>query len=223
MTELIGELLPLALVVGISPLPLTSVVVLLSTSRPLVAGSAFLLGWSGAVAAVVTVVALLAEPADEGTVEDPSTWVPVGKIAIGVVVLLLALREWRKRPASGAEPTAPKWLVAMDAATPRQAVAFGAALAALNLKHLPMFIAGGFAISARPLTLLAGAVAVATFVVVASAPVAAPVVGHLIAPERMTATLGAFRAWLVQNNAVVMALLLLVIGVVVIGSGLADV
>jgi hypothetical protein len=50
--------------------------------------------------------------------------------------------------------------------------------------------------------------------------VLAPVVGDLVARERMARPLDELKGWLVANNATVMSLLLLVIGVTVLGKGL---
>ena len=50
-----------------------------------------------------------------------------------------------------------------------------------------------------------------------------PVVGYLVAGDvRWRAPLESLRGWLVHNNATVMAVLLLVIGVVVIGKGISS-
>lgn len=45
-------------------------------------------------------------------------------------------------------------------------------------------------------------------------------IGYLTARERMAAPLERLRAWLTQNNAAVMAVLLLVLGVGLIGKGI---
>ena len=49
-----------------------------------------------------------------------------------------------------------------------------------------------------------------------------PVIAYLVASKRMAAPLESLRGWLVQNNATVMAVLLLVIGVVLIGKGIGS-
>jgi hypothetical protein len=56
--------------------------------------------------------------------------------------------------------------------------------------------------------------------VIAAASVAIPVIAYLVASKRMSAPLESLRSWLVQNNATVMAVLLLVIGFVLIGKGI---
>ena len=50
----------------------------------------------------------------------------------------------------------------------------------------------------------------------------APVLAYLIASDRMAGRLEALRHWLVQNNATVMTVLLLVMGVMVIGKGIGS-
>jgi Sap-like sulfolipid-1-addressing protein len=64
-------------------------------------------------------------------------------------------------------------------------------------------------------------VAVAVFTVIAASTVAIPVIGYLSARSRMTKPLQSLRHWLIQNNATIMAVLLLVIGVVLLGKGIA--
>jgi hypothetical protein len=56
--------------------------------------------------------------------------------------------------------------------------------------------------------------------VIAAASVAIPVIAYLVASKRMSGPLESLRGWLVQNNATVMAVLLLVIGFVLIGKGI---
>ncbi|HVK45705.1 MAG TPA: GAP family protein, partial [Micropruina sp.] len=56
----------------------------------------------------------------------------------------------------------------------------------------------------------------------AAASVAVPVIGYLAASAAMAAPLESLRTWLVHNNATVMAVLLLVIGVTMLGKGIAS-
>ena len=60
------------------------------------------------------------------------------------------------------------------------------------------------------------------FTVIAAASVAVPVIAYLVASDRMAGPLERLRTWLVHNNATVMAVLLLVIGVVLIGKGIGN-
>jgi hypothetical protein len=65
-------------------------------------------------------------------------------------------------------------------------------------------------------------VVIVVFVLLAGSTVLVPVIGYLIASARMAGPLDSLRGWLVDNNATIMAILLLVIGVAVIGKGIAS-
>jgi hypothetical protein len=64
-------------------------------------------------------------------------------------------------------------------------------------------------------------VVVAVFVVIAVATVAAPVVVARATGSRAQHLLDSMKTWLTANNATVMAVLLLVIGVVLIGKAIS--
>ena len=64
-------------------------------------------------------------------------------------------------------------------------------------------------------------IVIAVFTVVAASTVLVPVVGYLIAAEKLRGPLDGLRVWLARENAVIMTVLLLVIGVSLIGKGIA--
>ena len=59
------------------------------------------------------------------------------------------------------------------------------------------------------------------FTVIAASTVAVPVVAYLVAEERMRGPLDSLKEWLQENNATVMATLILVIGAVLLGKGVS--
>ena len=65
-------------------------------------------------------------------------------------------------------------------------------------------------------------VVIVVFVLIAGCTVLIPVIGYLLASARIAVPLDRLREWLVDNNATIMALVLLVIGVSVIGKGIAS-
>jgi hypothetical protein len=79
----------------------------------------------------------------------------------------------------------------------------------------------GVAISAASLARGETVVVIAVYTGVAASSVAVPVIAYLLATDRMAGPLESLRGWLVRENAVVMAVLLLVIGVVMVGNGIA--
>jgi uncharacterized membrane protein len=56
--------------------------------------------------------------------------------------------------------------------------------------------------------------------VIAASTVAIPVIGYLIVGERADASFAKAKDWLIQNNSVVMAVLLLVFGISLIGDAI---
>jgi threonine/homoserine/homoserine lactone efflux protein len=95
-------------------------------------------------------------------------------------------------------------------------------LSAVNPKNLLMAISAGLIIGGANLSLGDTTVVIVVFVLLAACTVLVPVVGYLIASARMAGPLDSLRGWLVGNNATIMAVLLLVIGVSVIGKGIAS-
>ncbi|OLT53182.1 GAP family protein [Cellulosimicrobium sp. CUA-896] len=221
MGAAIGQSLPVAVGVLVSPLPVVAVVLMLVSGRARANATAFLVGWFVAVGAVVLVVALLTGAAGPDDAGSPA-WVGVVKILLGVLLLLVALRQWRQRPREGAEPPTPRWMAAIDAFTPVRAAGLAVLLGAVNPKNLLLAVSGGAAIgTAASGDTTTAVVAALVFALVASLGVAAPVVVYLTAGPRAATLLAELRAWLVGNNAVIMAVLLLVLGAKMIGDGIA--
>lgn len=220
MGEVIGELLPLGLGVAISPVPIIAVILMLLGPRARSASVGFLIGWVLGITIVVGVVTLVVDPVDDGDAADPSTFASVAKIVLGVLAVLLALKQWHGRPHDGEEPTMPAWMGAIDKMTGAKALGLGGLLSAVNPKNLTLCLAGGVAIGGGGLSTGHSVIAVVVFVVIGSCTVAVPVLGYLVARERMAGPLDELRGWLAANNATVMAVLLLVIGVAILGKGI---
>src|SRR2546423_11253477 len=103
----IGELLPAAVGVAISPLPTVAVVLMLVTARGRVNGPTFVIGWLVGVAGAGTILLLLASGGDASEHGQPATWVDWLKGILGILLLLLSLRPWRSPPHQGQEPVTP--------------------------------------------------------------------------------------------------------------------
>lgn len=221
MTETIGEILPLALGVAISPVPIIAAILMLLSPKARVTSVGFLIGWIAGIVIAVTVFTLLAALIPPS---DPDEAKPIQgtiRIVLGVLLLLLALRSWRARPAPGVEPTMPKWMQAIDTISFFGALGLGLLLSAVNPKNLMMGAAAGVDIGSAGLSGGETALVIAVFTLLAASTVTVPVIGYLVAAKRLRGPLDALRVWLGRENALIMAVLLLVIGVVLIGKGLA--
>jgi hypothetical protein len=221
MGSAIGSILPLALGIAISPIPIIAAILMLLSPKARATSVGFLVGWIlGIVVAVVvfTLLSSLIPAASDGSKPGAG----VVKLILGVLLLLLAVRQWRSRPKGDAEPALPNWMAAIDTMTAGKALGLAFLLAAVNPKNLLMGAAAGVAIGAAGISSGEATITIVIYVVIAASTVALPVIAYLAASSRMTAPLQSLRTWLVHNNATVMSILLLVIGFVVVGKGLAD-
>jgi len=215
----IGALLANAVGVAISPVPVIAVILMLFSPSAARNASAFLVGWLLALSAVVGVVAALG---GLGGSDGSRVVGDVVKIVVGVLFLLLALRQWRSRPAPGTEPEPPAWMASIDSFTAAKAVGFGALFAGANPKNLGLGVAAGTTIAASGLPAGQQVVVGAVYVVLASLTVVGPVVAYLVARERVSPALDRAKLWLVANNATVMVVLFTVLGAKVLGDGLGS-
>ena len=221
MGQAIGDALPFAVGVAISPIPIIAIIVMLLSARAGANSTAFLAGW--VVGVTGAAVVLLAVSGSLSTNADGSASTSSGaiKLVLGLALIAMAGRNFRKRPHEGQDADLPKWLAGIDSLTPPKAAGLGVLLSAINPKNLLLIAGAMLAVSQVDLTRADQVVVVAVFVVVAISTVAAPVIIYRVAGTKAQTLLDAMKAWLTANNAVVMAVLLLVIGVVLLGKGIA--
>jgi threonine/homoserine/homoserine lactone efflux protein len=109
---------------------------------------------------------------------------------------------------------------AIDRFTAGKAAGLGAVLAAVNPKNLLLCVSAGVAIGASGQSAGGKTVALAVFTVIAAVSVLAPVVGYLLAADRVRGELDELKNWLRANNHLVMALVLALMGTIVLGKGI---
>ncbi|HWI74665.1 MAG TPA: GAP family protein [Baekduia sp.] len=222
MGDAIGQVLSLGLAVSLSPVPIIAVVLMLATPRGRVDGPAFLLGWLVGLGVVGTVVLLIAGAVGTGAEDgDPEAWVSWVKIALGVALLLLAVKQWRGRPRAGDTAELPSWMKAIDTLPPGRAGALGVALSAINPKNLVLTIGAAEAIAGTGASDGAQAVALALFVVLASLGPGVPVAIALTMGERSRPLLDELKEWMAANNTAIMTVICLLIAAKLAGDGIS--
>lgn len=219
MAGVIGELLPLALGVAISPVPIIAVILMLLTPRAGAASRSFLVGWVAGIVVGLAVFAVLAAVADIGS-GGSSVVGAIIKLLLGVALLLLGAKQWRSRPHAGEPAQLPGWLKAIDKVTPIMAPGLGFLLSAINPKNLVLLIGAGVDLGGEAGSAGTATVAGVVFVLLAASTVLIPVVAYAVARDRVGSWLGSLREWLTENNAAVMTVLLVVMSVVLVGKGI---
>ena len=222
MNAVIGDILPLALAVAISPIPIIATILMLMSPKPRPLGLSFLGGWVVGISVAVVAFTLLG-----GILPEPETGgsrpvVGTIQLIVGALLLLMAVKQWRGRPGPGEDAELPKWMAAIDTMKPGAALGLALLLSAVNPKNLLLAVAVGASIGRAQLGTGSAAIVIAVFVVIAAVTVAAPVVLYLVAPGKAADVLDEVRAWLVANNAAIMAVLLLVIGTQLLGKGIGS-
>jgi threonine/homoserine/homoserine lactone efflux protein len=221
MGEAIGQSLSLAVGVALSPVPIIAVILMLVTPRARTNGPAFVIGWLLGLALVGTIILLIAEPSEASDNGQPATWVDILKLMLGALLVLVALKQWRARPHAGVEPTAPKWMGAIERFTPAKSLGAGVALAAANPKNLLLAVGAAAGIAQTGIAGGEQAVAYAVFAVIGTVGVATPVAIYFALGDRSGRILDALKRWMSHNNAVIMAVLCVVIGAKLIGDAIA--
>ena len=220
MHGVLGTLLPLAIAVTISPMPIIAEILLLFTKRPVAAASAYLVGFAVGVALVLGILVIVANAIDLSK-SGPSKGAGTLQLVLGILLLVAAVRRFRRRPKDGELAPSPKWMEGIASFTPGKSLGIGAAIGAANPKNIAVAVAGAAAISSAGLSAGQSIVSIVVYVVIAAAGVAAPLVVMVSLGDRAQGVLETWRAWLALNNATVMAVLLLVFGVVLVGKGVA--
>jgi threonine/homoserine/homoserine lactone efflux protein len=221
--QAIGQVMAFAAGVALSPIPIIAVVLMLATPKARSNGLAFLGGWMLGLAAVGTIVLFAANGAGASESGAPATWVSVLKIVLGVVLLLVAVRQWRGRPRGDSEPDLPGWMKRIDTLTAPRAAGIAVVLAAVNPKNLLLTVGAAAAIAQTGVSTGDQAIALAVFVVLGALGPGIPVAIYFLMRDRATATLENMRAWMVRENAMIMAVICLIIAAKLIGDAITGI
>lgn len=218
--EAIGHIIPIAVAVAVSSVPImATILILLSPSRAR-AGLPFLIGWVAGMLVVVTVFTLVAQVVPTArTHRQPDVAIAVLETIVGIAIVILsvfAFRRSRRHP----EPAMPDPLKAHRSLGPWEALGLAFVLN-LRPKGLLLAIAAGLSIRADASSTTDAIVAIGIYTVIGASSVAVPIVATLVAPKRMEPKLVDAREWLTRNGGTLTSLILFFIGVVVIGMGIA--
>ena len=221
MGQAIGQVLSFGVGVALSPVPIIAVVLMLATPRARANGPAFIVGWVLGLAGLGAVLLLAASGAEASSGGGPEEWVSILKLALGVLLLLMAGKQWKSRPAADEEAELPKWMKTIDTFTPPKAAGIAALLAAVNPKNLLLTVGAAASIAQTGASGGDQAVALAVFVVIATIGPGIPVAIFFLTGDRATAILGNLRDWMARQNTAIMAVLCLVIGAKLIGDAIS--
>src|SRR5436190_21874057 len=116
MAGALADIVPLAVGVALSPLPILAMLLMLLSEHEIANARAFLIGWAGTLAVLATAALLTGLSV---RTSDPSGSVRAAEVVTGIVLLAAAAILWRRRRRP--ERSASRWLHVLDGITPLRA------------------------------------------------------------------------------------------------------
>lgn len=211
--SVLTELIPLALVITLSPLSIIPAVLMLQTPRPRPTALAFMAGWLLGLGVLTAV--FVAVSGTIGGFEKPPSWASWLRIVIGAALVVFGVVRFARRKSSGHQP---EWLRNLTTLSPPKAAVTAAALTVVNLKVLFLCVAAGLVIGSAGLGTAVWA-AVVYFAAIAGCSVALPILAYAVSGDRLDDPLARLKGWMERNHATLMAAILVVIGLLVLYKG----
>ena len=215
----LGSLLPIAIAMALSTVPITATLVILLSPRRRQSSIPFLAGWMLSIGLVVLAAASGTFALRRSLRGEQLTAIAITGIVLGGVLVISAMVAWRR--SGHAAPTRKSWLDSLGSVGPLAAFGIGLAMG-FRPKALLLGAAAGLGLASNSLTQTKDAIAVGCYIVISASTVAVPVIWTLVAPDRMEPRLVKWRGWLDRHGELLTAVITMIIGVVVIGAGIAD-
>lgn len=212
MIQTLAILLPVAIGFAISPVPLIELILVLFSKRRVVNSVTFVVALLAATALAVTIGAAGGQASGD-TPDAPSTVARIVIGALGALLLLLGIKNWRNR----ADTSQPKVLATISEMGPLPVAVLAIGTALFNPKNLPLLLAAGQTIGTADNSFVVGAI----FVVIATSPYLVAAGYSLLGGESAALRLDRMREWLITRNRLIMGVLCLVLGAVLLLKAVA--
>jgi Sap, sulfolipid-1-addressing protein len=213
--SVLGALIPLGLVIALSPITVIPAVLVLQAPRPRPSGLAFLAGWVLGLAAL-TALSVAGSGLLGGLHKSPPTWASWLRVILGAALILFGIYRWLTRHR---HTESPAWMSSFATITPARAAITGAVLVVIRPDVLLICVPAGLAIGGSGLDVADVWLAAAFFVAIAASTVAIPILAYAAAGHRLDDAMARLKDWMDKNNAALMAAILVVIGLMVLYNG----
>ncbi len=211
-------LIPLGLVIAVSPITIIPAVLVLQAPKPRPSGLSFLAGWLLGLSAV-TALCVAASGLLGGLHKSTPSWASWLRVVLGSALIVYGIYQWLTRHR---HTESPAWMRSFATITPVRAAITGAAMVVVRPDVLLICVPAGLAIGGSGLDTAGDWMAAAFFVAIAASTVAVPILAYAAAGHRLDDAMGRLKDWMEKNNAALMAAILLVIGVMVLYNGIHD-
>ncbi|WEO76322.1 GAP family protein [Cryobacterium sp. SO2] len=217
-----GQLLPLALTIALSPLPLAALLLMLLAPDGFRAAAGFSIGWFIGVLLSATLLAVLSSLLPHDRSSGTRVLQVVVPLLLGLVLIVLGIVQWHDRPRRGQVVPLPRWLSALDRLTPARATILGVGYAAFRPKNLVMAAAAGVVILGAHTDPTGIIFSVALFTALASITMLGPVLAYAFGGAAVRLRLVRLRQWLVSNMPLITVVTVLLLGIFLVLAGLGE-
>ncbi|MCV7076882.1 GAP family protein [Mycobacterium szulgai] len=214
--HVLAALIPLALVIAVSPLTVIPAVLVLHAPRPRPTALAFLGGWVLGLAAL-TAIFVAASGLLGGVHKGPPTWASWVRVVLGSLLIAFGVYRWLTRHGHAESP---RWMRTFSTISPMRAGVTAVVLSVLRPEVSIICVAGGLAIGTSSLDSAGKLICAAIFVVVAASTVAIPILAFASAGDRLDEPLTRLKDWMEKNHAAMLAAVLVLIGLMVLYNGI---
>ena len=206
------DLILIGLAITLEPVPVTVLILLLSSDRGVLKGLAFVLAWLAGLVLVVAAVLGLTGGSPPMRRSAPSTAALAVKLAVGVGLIVYGEYRWRR---TGRPRKEPPWTARLEQVSP-----WTAAGLAVLLQPWAVVAAGAATVVEAKLSSFASYLALVLFCVLASASLLATELYATFAAERAQPLLTKVRTWLEQHTDQAIVTLSLLLGLWLVGKSI---
>ena len=214
---LLLNLFLIGLAVALDPLPLTAFLIVLPSERGARKGAAYVFGWLVSLGVVVTITVLATGNNPPKPETAPTLAALAVKVALGVVLVVIAIRHrrgMRREPRKPKKP--PKWQEHVDSMSPWFALGLAPAL-----QPWVLIGAGAATVVEAKLSSWQSFLALFLYCVLASSSYLAMEIYAVLRPAQSHAFLAGFRAWIDNHTDQAIVLGSLIIGLWLIVNSLS--
>ncbi|MGV9824700.1 GAP family protein [Gordonia sp. NPDC003429] len=217
----IGDVLPVAIAVAISPLAIITSIVFLLSDHGRIKAALFILGWCITLLILTGIAVVITDAVEEDAPVETENGVSIVSLILGVGFLILAAYAWKGRPKPGELAKEAKVLARISGMSGITVLGLGMVEGVAIIKNTPLSLGAGARIAEDTQGGTSAWVAVGVFVILASLGMIVPLIVAIVGGRRLDPALASFRQWLEDNISPITIVTLLVVGAYFLGKGLA--
>jgi hypothetical protein len=206
------DLVLIGLAVTLEPVPLTAFILVLSAQGGTAKGAEFILGWLLSLVVVVAGVVLITGGHPPRPQTSPSTTALAIKLTLGVLLILIAVRQ-RRRMGLPRKPAT--WMARLDHTSAWMAAGLGA-----FLQPWPLIAAGAATVVQLHVASIESYLLLAGFCLLCTASILTLELHAVFSPEKAKRRMDALRAWIDLHRDQAIIVLSLILGFWLVGNSL---